>query len=115
MTMTMNNPLNADGLRQAITAHCVTGSWFAVRPLLMRMQTLPERGPELVADLLSTAGARSRTEAERLQRRLSHGLWRASAGPSHGARQVLTLHCGGARWTVRLLLQPQLHIETIHC
>lgn len=111
--MTPNTVPSLDVLRPAIAAHCRTGSWFALRPLLLRMPTLPEAGPELLADLLASAGARARTEAERLQRLLSQRFWHLSPGLANGGRQAITVHCGAANWTIQLRLQPQLHIETI--
>jgi hypothetical protein len=111
--MQTSPPVSHGLVRHAIAARCMPGSWFAMRPLLIRMQTSPEAGPELLADLLSMAGARSDAQAKRLQRQLSQALWRASAAPDPGAVQHLMVHCGAAHWTLRLLLRPQLHIETI--
>lgn len=102
-------------LRAAISANCRVGTWFALRPLLVRMLAphLAEAGPELMADLLAGAGGRSRTEADRLQRLLSQRQWHASATPGTGPRQAITVQCGGMRATLNLLARPQPHIETI--
>lgn len=110
--MNPQHPASPTPLREAIAAHCRMGSWFALRPLL-HMQASEGAGPELVADLLASAGARSRFEADRLQRLLSHRFWSASATSINGARPSITLHSGAGRWTLRLLRSPQLHIETI--
>ncbi len=104
-----------DILREAIAAHCRVGSWFALRPLLVRMLAphLVEAGPELLADLRAGAGGRCRTEADRLQRLLSQRQWHASAIAATGPRQAITVHCGGWRATLHLLARPLPHIETI--
>jgi hypothetical protein len=106
---------DAELMREAIAARCRVGSWYALRPLLMRMQAphLAEAGPELLADLLTEADARSRVQANRLQRLLSLRQWRASVTHGTGLRQSLVVHCGAMRATLHLLLRPQLHIETI--
>lgn len=102
-------------LREAIVAHCQVGSWYALRPLLLHMRAphLAEAGPELLADLLAAAGARSRAQADRLQRLLSQRQWRVSVLHSAGPRQSLVVHCGAMRATLHLLVRPQLHIEII--
>jgi hypothetical protein len=102
-------------MREAIAARCQVGSWYALRPLLVRIRAphLAEAGPELLADLLADADARSRAQADRLQRLLSQRQWRASVTHGAGLRQSLIVHCGAMRATLHLLVRPQLHIETI--
>lgn len=102
-------------LRDAIAARCQVGSWYALLPLLMRMRAshLADAGPEWMADMLAGADARSRPQADRLQRLLSQRQWRASAAPGAGVRQTLIVQCGATRATLHLLVRPQPHIETI--
>ncbi len=102
-----------EAVRDAIAGNCLVGSWFAMRPCLVQMESLAEAGPVLLADLLATAGARVRVEADRLQRLLSHRQWHARAGAALGGRRHITVTSGKVRWSMCLLLRPQLHIETI--
>ena len=113
-TSPASSPVAASALvHQQIQEHCLSGSWFAMRAVLQQLQSPLETGPELLADLLASVGVRSRHEADRLQRLLSHRYWRASGVTVAGARQALTVQCGNESWTLRLWTRPQLHVEMI--
>lgn len=113
--MTSPSGPNPEALRHAIAVNCLAGSWFAMHPSLVQMGAFAEAGPALLADLLASADARGRLEADRLQRLLSQRQWRASAGAARGGRRDILVWSGAARWTIRLLARPHLHIETIRC